>query len=661
MSLLLRRARRAFVGTTALALVLGMAAALPAAAQPGDTAAPLLAAGSPHVVPGRYLVVLKRPDQGLSPSATPDALTRTRSTASANGGSVRRDFTAALRGFSADLPPAALDALRRDPAVAYVEADQIHQQPVRASSQLAQANPPWHLDRIDQHTLPLDQSYNPPNDAAGVNVYVLDSGVRATHTEFEGRATGVFTAINDGNGTNDCADHGTFVSSHIAGRTFGAAKKAAIKMVRILHCDNTASTEEIVAGMNWAAANVPAHSVVNMSIESGGGLSDQALDDAAAAMIDHGLLLVLITGNFDKGDCMNSPKDPRAITMAATTIGDSRNTGPFPSSYGPCVTAFAPGADVTGAGKDSDTTVLTGFYGTSFAAPLATATVAMALKNNPTLTLAQAKDLIVSTATTNVLTNIGAGSPNRLLFAGTSGTPSQNPVVTNPGNQTSTAGTPVTLAIRATDPQSDPLTYTATGLPAGLTINAGTGVISGAPTTAGVSTVTVTAKDPGGNTGSASFSWKVTAATGCTPAQLVGNGGFESGTTPWTGDTHTIGQFGQAHNGTRVASLDGYGHAATERVAQTVTIPAGCSATLTYFLHIDTAETGTTAFDRMTVKLGGTTLSTFSNLDAKPGYTARTANVSGFAGRTVALEFSGTEDSALQTSFTLDDIAITTS
>ncbi|MEU4745134.1 S8 family serine peptidase, partial [Actinosynnema sp. NPDC023658] len=556
----------------------------------------------------------------------------------------------------------------RDRRVAYVETVRVHRQaggaaPAEAEAEVeaAQDNAPWHLDRVDQRNLPLDTSYTPPDDAAGVDVYVLDSGVRATHTEFEGRATGVYTSINDGNGAQDCANHGTFVSSHIAGKTYGVAKKADIKAVRILRCDNSATTEEIVDGMDWTTRNATKPSVVNMSIQSNNGTHDQALDDAAKAMIDSGLLLVLITGNFGKGDCQNSPKDPRAITMGASTKTDSRNTGSNPSSYGSCTTAFAPGAGVTGAGKDSDTHVLTGWNGTSFAAPLATGTVALALERNPGLTMSQAKALIIDSSTKDVLSNIGTGSPNRLLYVG-GPPPGDAPVVTNPGPQSTATGTAVSLQIKATDPQGDPLTYAASGLPAGLSINATTGLITGTPTTAGSSTTTVTARDPGGHTGSAVFTWTVGTTGGCTPAQLVGNPGFENGRAPWTGDLHTIDAFTDkpAHTGTRLAWLVGYGTERTERIAQDVTVPTGCKATLTLYLRIDTAERESRAYDRMTVQLGGTTLATYSNLDAGPGYVTKTFDVSSYAGRTAALQFSATEDQSNQTSFAIDDVTLST-
>lgn len=156
------------------------------------------------------------------------------------------------------------------------------------------------------------------------------------------------------------------------------------------------------------------------------------------------------------------------------------------------------------------------------------------------------------------------------------------------------------------------------------------------------------------------------APAACTPVQAVTNGGFESGTSPWTPSTSSLitSRSGQsAHGGTAYAWLDGTGSSRTDTLSQSVTVPSGCStATLSYWLHVDTAETTTsTAYDRLTVQLGGSTLATYSNLDKNTGYVQKTVDVSSYAGQTVSLSFTGTEDSSLRTSFVLDDIALDTS
>jgi serine protease len=241
--------------------------------------------------------------------------------------------------------------------------------------------------------------------------------------------------------------------------------------------------------------------------------------------------------------------------------------------------------------------------------------------------------------------------------------------VTNPGNQTSTVGTAVSLQIQASDSAAgQTLTYSATGLPAGLSINSATGLISGTPTTAATSSVTVSAKDTTGASGSASFTWTVNPASGgtCTARQLLGNPGFETGTAaPWTSTTGVVdSSTGEAaHSGSWKAWLNGYGTTHTDTLSQAVTVPTGCTTyTFSFWLHIDTAETTTTtAYDKLTVTAGSTTLATYSNLNKNTGYVQKSFNLASFAGQTVTLKFSGTEDSSLQTSFVIDDTAVNVS
>jgi hypothetical protein len=244
--------------------------------------------------------------------------------------------------------------------------------------------------------------------------------------------------------------------------------------------------------------------------------------------------------------------------------------------------------------------------------------------------------------------------------------------VTNPGNQTSTAGTAASLQIQASDSGGATLTYSATGLPAGLSISSTSGLISGTPTTAGTSSVTVTAKDSTGATGSTAFSWTVnpTGTTCSSPGQKLGNPGFETGSAaPWSATAGVLNNSSAepAHSGSWDAWLDGYGSTHTDTLSQAVTLPAGCSSyTFSFWLHIDTAETTrTTAYDKLSVQvISGTTtttLATYSNLNAATGYVQRSFSLAGYAGRTVTVKFTGTEDSSLQTSFVIDDTAVNVS
>jgi serine protease len=249
--------------------------------------------------------------------------------------------------------------------------------------------------------------------------------------------------------------------------------------------------------------------------------------------------------------------------------------------------------------------------------------------------------------------------------------------VTSPGNQTSTVGTAVSLQIQASDSASgQTLTYSASGLPAGLSINSSTGLISGTPTTAQTYSVTVTVTDGTGASGGASFTWTVNSAGGgggCTAAQLLGNPGFETGTAaPWSATSGVISATSSAepaHSGNYLAWLDGYGRSHTDTLSQAVTLPSGCSNyTFSFWLHIDTAETTrTTAYDTLKVQVLNssgtvlTTLATYSNLNAASGYVLRSFNLAAYAGQKVTLKFTGTEDRSLQTSFVVDDTAMNVS
>jgi hypothetical protein len=259
----------------------------------------------------------------------------------------------------------------------------------------------------------------------------------------------------------------------------------------------------------------------------------------------------------------------------------------------------------------------------------------------------------------------GLGTPNGTA-AFTNGGGGTALSIVNPGNQTGTVGAAVSLTLSASG-GTPPYTFSATGLPTGLSIGSSSGTISGTPTTAGTFTVAATVHDAASGTANTTFTWTInpSGGGGCA-GQLLGNPGFETGSAaPWTTTAGVVNPNGAgetAHSGTWYAWLDGYGRTHTDTASQTVAVPAGCHATLQFWLHIDTAETTTTTqFDKLTVTstTGGvtTTLATFSNLNHATGYQLHSVTLPFTTGSTV-IKFSGTEDVSLQTSFVIDDTAL---
>ncbi|MCA1615166.1 MAG: S8 family peptidase [Acidobacteria bacterium] len=319
----------------------------------------------------------------------------------------QRTYSRALKGFSVWTSEAAARKMAEDPAVAFVEEDQV------ISLSAEQAGATWGLDRVDQRDLPLGGTYVYNNTGAGVKVYIIDTGVRATHAEFGGRVAAGFTAIQDGRGTSDCNGHGTHVAGTVGGSTYGVAKGVTLVPVRVLDCSGSGTTSGVIAGVDWVtsdhAAGTPA--VANMSL--GGGASS-ALDTAVNNSINDGVSYAVAAGNENTDACFSSPaRVAGALTVGSTTSSDARSSF---SNYGTCLDLFAPGSSITSAWYTSDTATET-ISGTSMATPHVAGAAALYLQGDPGASPATVSAAVRDSATTGKVTSAGSGSPNRLLFS----------------------------------------------------------------------------------------------------------------------------------------------------------------------------------------------------------------------------------------------------
>jgi hypothetical protein len=426
----------------AIVLIVAMLAILPTANGLGAASgagnqrtakAPLIINNIENVVPDRYIVVFK------------DSITKSRIRtlieefiATYDAG-VYQSYSTALRGFAATLRPPAMEALRAHPDVAYIEAEQV----LYLSGE--QQDPPWGLDRIDQRDRPLDDLFSFSSTGAGVNVYILDTGIRITHEEFEGRAFNAYSNVKDDHGFGDCNGHGTHVAGIIGGKTYGVAKSAYLHNVRVVNCDGTALISQVISGIDWVTAHHVKPAVANLSL---GGERSDSLDQAVKNSIAAGVVYTIASGNDEKDACQMSP----ARVTAALTVGavDGNDRVPSFSNVGPCLDLFAPGTDIISAWSSSDRAMMMQ-TGTSMASPFVAGVAALYLEDVPDASPAKVAEAIVDVATQDRISLTDDRSPNRLLYSNLGIDPSPTP-----GSSTSPSETPFVLPTPTPTPSDIP-------------------------------------------------------------------------------------------------------------------------------------------------------------------------------------------------------------
>nr|EKV3536039.1 S8 family peptidase [Acinetobacter baumannii] len=352
------------------------------------------------IIKNQYIVILNK-DAGPSKDFAQNI-------AKQHAGKVLQSYDTVLKGFAIYLPDTAgaafIEAMKKNPHVLSVESDTIVN--IDATTQ---SNPDWGLDRIDQKALPLNSTYSYLQTGSGTTAYIVDTGILSSHQEFSGRVLSGYTAISDGNGTTDCNGHGTHVAGTVGGTTYGVAKNVNLVPIRILGCDGSGASSNVIAGLDWILKNGKKPAVVNMSL---GGEANASLDSAVENLFNNGYVMVVAAGNSNTDACSSSPaRVSKAITVAAT---DSTDTRASYSNYGSCVDIFAPGSQINSSwiGSNTATKVLNG---TSMATPHVVGVVAEMLQSTPTATPQTTSTNLLNQASNNVVKN-PSGSPNRLLY-----------------------------------------------------------------------------------------------------------------------------------------------------------------------------------------------------------------------------------------------------
>ena len=327
--------------------------------------------------------------------------------------------------------------LQRHPLVSHIEEDMaVRRSQVDIGGSLSdskmaesESKPTWNLDRLDQQSVHLDGKYNPPGNGRNVDIYIIDTGVMATHQELEGRVfSSGYDAVDDLTGTHnngrDCNGHGTHCAGTAAGKTLGVAKEANIYNLRALNCKGTGAVSGIVKGIDQIITQHKATPTGRPKVisQSLGVKTSVSLNRAIVEATNAGIVMVGAAGNQAGNSCEHSPASAKVgIAVGATNRHDEVTMF---TNTGPCTDIMAPGVDIKSASIQCDTCTKT-MSGTSMAGPHAAGAAAVILGLKPQLSAVEVKKEMMKQSTKNhvkmsaeIASRNNGDTPDRLLFVG---------------------------------------------------------------------------------------------------------------------------------------------------------------------------------------------------------------------------------------------------
>lgn len=372
------------------------------------------------IIKDQYIVVLSKKPAKKDSRADAALEALTKEVGKMPNARLKGTYRFALTGFVAQLTPAQAEKLLKDSRVVSVIADRyVKLEEVEETVVAVQDYPIYGLDRIDQRDQLMDRAYSYTSAGTGVTAYIIDTGIRNTHSEFNGRVTlghdFVLTypdendVLNSSEPGEDCHGHGTHVAGSVGGMTYGVAKDVNLVNLRVFGCTDGSPYSRIIHAVDWVTENAVKPAIVNMSLGDPVADLEVLADEAVQNSIASGVTYVIAGGNSSMNACDFSPaRVPEAITVGASNIENNMASW---SNYGECLDLYAPGVYILSAGIVDDTSTRY-MSGTSMAAPHVAGISALYLSNNPQATPAEVHQAVVLNSTPNMISGVPSGSSN---------------------------------------------------------------------------------------------------------------------------------------------------------------------------------------------------------------------------------------------------------